>query len=52
MISGLDLIVSHVVFPCQCHLNGNCVLKCMLRRFAISISFMHIVALIFKAEID
>ena len=31
---------------------SDCVLKCMLRRFAFSISSVHIVSLIFKGGID
>ena len=31
---------------------SDCVLKCMLRRFAFSISSVHIVPLIFKGGID
>ena len=31
---------------------SDCVLKCMLRRFAFSISSMHFVSLIFKGGID
>ena len=43
MICGISLPVSF---------KSDCVLKCMLRRFAFSISSVHIVSLIFKGGID
>ena len=43
MICGIALPVSF---------RSDCVLKCMLRRFAFSISSMHIASLIFKGGID
>ena len=43
MMCGISLPVSF---------KSDCVLKCMLRRFAFSISSMHIVSLIFKGGID
>ena len=43
MICGISLPVSF---------KSDCFLKCMLRRFAFSMSSMHIVSLIFKGGID
>ena len=47
---GFDCVICGISLPVS--FKSDCCLKCMLRRFAFSISSMHIVLLIFKGGID